>query len=122
NAAAPVDAHGTPAMGTGRDAPVIGRDQIRRPERAPAVARGAQHHVANVPREDLAPDPRHRFSWTAGRVQPAAHAGVVADLGHALHLRATLDDAGHVGAGIGPTLAAVEPRHEHAAFPRHGAG
>src|SRR4029450_9554680 len=57
-------------MRAGRDAPVIGRDQIRRAERAPAVARGAEHHVANIPREDLAPDKGHRVRRAGAPASP----------------------------------------------------
>ncbi len=45
----------------------------RRAERSPAVARQPQHHVADVAREDLAPEHRHH-AVARGDVDAAAHA------------------------------------------------
>src|SRR5262249_48857436 len=112
---APVDANGAATMRAGRDAPAIGGDETRRAEGASAVSRGAQHHVADVARKDLAPDDGHGLCGPGRRVDPAAYARVLAHARDAIHAGAAVDHAGQIGAGIGAARAAVEPRDEHRA-------
>jgi hypothetical protein len=84
------------------------------------ITRQAEHHVANVAGENLAPEGHDRILWTGGHVHTAADTGVTVQLDKAFHLRATLRDAYEIRASFLPAVAAVNPRHQNCAVCGHG--
>ena len=80
-------------------------------ERAAAVARARDHHVADVAGEDLAPEHGDGVAGPAATLDPAAHARLAAvELRHALQRVGRARSRARGTCAVGGRLAAVDPR------------
>jgi hypothetical protein len=92
--------------------PAVGVHQGRRRERPAAIARQAQHHVADITGKYFAPGDGDGVVRAGRDVRAAADAGVAVECDYPVHLRSALTNARYMCVRLVPAFAAVDPR-EH---------
>ncbi len=116
---APVEGKSTAPVRTGGDLPAVRVHQDRGDKRPPAVSGEPEDHVADLAREDLSPQDGHQ-SIVGSDVHPATHAGLGrVELDHVLDRATVPADPRQKRAGLGASLARVDPTEVDLAVRAH---